>query len=671
MKFKTLHTKLITSFVVIIIITIILVLSIVVLQVISQTRADYKIAIQKELQLIERNVEQYANNIAANTRMIATMPLIREADSRITTYVDKTGVDGKVPMIPLDGTPYEIEVYQTLKAFQESHPSVKNASLGVEENGGFVKSPPSPRFDGYDARLRDWYKKALEQPGEVVLSNIYTTSSNEKVVLSVMSVEDDRGSMIGVVTIDFDLKDLSEAVKSAVIGRNGYIIITDTLGNVLAHPRHNELIGKQIETIGLGEFVYDTELIEQEHIVKSDNRNRLIVQVTHSQLSELPLSYVIVVDRSEYYKSSIIITQRVLSLLFLLILLAVLFSNFLANRLTKPLLELSRFSEGITEGNLKNRIEMIREDEFGRLAEKFNTMASALENAKLTLEEKVKDRTTDLLIANENLTSINEELMDTLHLLKQTQRQLIVAEKLAGLGTLVAGIAHEINTPLGVAITSSSYVSELIKELDYRFTNKTIDRKGVEDLLSKSKEALDILNRNLERSSDLVFNFKQVAIDQSTEEKRRFNVRTYVDELLIALKPHYNLAHHELVVDCPSQLEIYTVPGALAQIVTQLILNAAAHGFADTEAGRINIRFLVESGVFHMSVSDNGKGIDSEKVKRIFDPFYTIDRSTAGTGLGLYTIFNIVTLQLNGQISCSSELNKGTTFEINWPLDQG
>lgn len=168
-------------------------------QVVDQTKKDYETAIQQQLGIVDKAIYHYISNIASNTDMLANFPIFKEADARITSYANQNSPTGSIPMQPMKNSPYEQDIFQILQSFKNSHPSVKNASLGVEINGGFVKSPPSKRYNGYDARTRDWYKTAVSTPNQVVLSNVYTTSSNELVIYSVKAVLDKHGVIKGVI----------------------------------------------------------------------------------------------------------------------------------------------------------------------------------------------------------------------------------------------------------------------------------------------------------------------------------------------------------------------------------------------------------------------------------------------------------------------------------------
>lgn len=625
--------------------------------------ANYRTAVGRQLELVDAAIDQYVTNIQANTEMIANMPLVRQLDSRITSYVDKTGPDGLVPMKPWEADPYEAELYQLLGIFKQSHAAIKNASIGVEANGGFVKYPAQPRFDGYDARERSWYKTAMARPGEVVVSGIYTTSTEEKVILSVRTIEDMGGRIVGVVTVDFDLKALSDTVSEIVIGKSGYVLLVDREGAVLAHPNHNEalnhrplkasLVGKKLSDIGLSNGMNaDFSAVKPGEFIWNAEESSYRVQIVPSKLEAIGLHYVVVVPEGEFTESALRIGQQLTWSSIPLGLLAIGIAVLLSSRLVKPLERLKERALAIAEGNLEARIDFNRIDEIGQLATQFNRMTESLQIARDTLEDKVAKRTEELSVANEALISANQELLATLDLLQATQQQLIQSAKLAGLGSMVAGIAHEINTPLGNAITMASYLEMALAE--------------PQPNCERINEINEVLQRNLKRTGQLIERFKQVTIDQFQEVKRPVELSGLMTELLETLRydPHYQCL--DITWHCPEPLNVETSPGALGIVVTQLLENVVKHAY--TSGGPVWLSVLREESWAVIRCRDAGTGMAPLTVERLFEPFYTTQRIQGATGLGLFVAYNLVTLHLGGVLSATSDLGLGTTFEIRLPL---
>ncbi|SPF55457.1 PAS sensor protein (fragment) [Candidatus Desulfosporosinus infrequens] len=286
----------------------------------------------------------------------------------------------------------------------------------------------------------------------------------------------------------------------------------------------------------------------------------------------------------------------------------------------------------------------------------------ALKSAHDNLEHIVDVRTQELVAAN-------QELLATLDSLKKTQTQLVQTEKMASLGSLVAGIAHEINTPLGVSVTAASYLQQRTDEFIRFYADDKLDAQYLEDYVQDASEAVSIITPNLMRAAQLVKSFKQVSVDQSSAERRIFNIKQYLGEIVVSLRPNLKKTNIVLTVNCPDDLNWDGFPGAFAQIVTNLIMNSLAHAYEPDSVGTITIgieRYNENNLIF--SYTDDGKGMDQDVLAKIFDPFFTTRRGV-GSGLGLYILYNIVTQQFGGSVDCVSELGKGSKFTMCWALN--
>jgi len=284
------------------------------------------------------------------------------------------------------------------------------------------------------------------------------------------------------------------------------------------------------------------------------------------------------------------------------------------------------------------------------------------------LEMRVEARTADLEVSN-------RALKESLKLIKETQSRLVESEKLAALGGMVAGMAHEINNPLGISVTAASYLDTALKKISE--SGRGDEAGGEMDIYRIAETTLDNLREssrmimtNLRRASELVNGFKRVASDQSHEERRAFNLRDYLDEILLSLRPELKKTSIEVKIRCPENLVIESYPGAISQIITNLILNALRHAYEEHSKGFIRIH--VRQAYRHLLIvfSDDGTGIPEDILPKIFDPFFTTKRGKGGSGLGLHIIFNLVTNTLKGEIHCESQPGEGTRFVIRIPYSQ-
>ncbi|WP_247894411.1 ATP-binding protein [Azospirillum sp. B510] len=253
--------------------------------------------------------------------------------------------------------------------------------------------------------------------------------------------------------------------------------------------------------------------------------------------------------------------------------------------------------------------------------------------------------------------------------LKATQASLIQAEKMASLGQLVAGVAHEVNTPIGITITGASQLQALIGELSDRHTASALKKSDFQRFLHDGMEMANLILSNSTRAANLVQSFKLVAVDQSSDERRAFLLRDYIDELLRSLHPTYKARTAlTIAVDCPADLELDGYPGALSQILTNLIMNALVHALDPDQPGRITIAARpLDGDMVELSLGDDGNGIAPEILPKIFDPFFTTRRGSGGSGLGLHIVYNLVTGRLHGGIGVESRPGEGTRFTLRFP----
>lgn len=276
------------------------------------------------------------------------------------------------------------------------------------------------------------------------------------------------------------------------------------------------------------------------------------------------------------------------------------------------------------------------------------------------LEARVLRRT-------EDLAQTNRELSETVTHLRQAQQELVRAEKMAALGELVAGVAHELNTPIGNALIAASTVPDKVREFQ-RAMQEGLRRSTLDQFISHVATAADLTTRNLYRAADLLTSFKQVAVDQASSQRRVFELKEVVGEILTTLHPTLKRTPYRIVVEVPEGLRLDSYPGPLGQTLANLINNAVLHAFEGLDQGAIRILAdRVEDGRIRARVADDGKGIPAALLGRIFHPFFTTKMGRGGTGLGLHIAYNAVTNILGGSLTVRSEEGKGTEFEMLLP----
>lgn len=268
-----------------------------------------------------------------------------------------------------------------------------------------------------------------------------------------------------------------------------------------------------------------------------------------------------------------------------------------------------------------------------------------LKNQKYALEKEISLRT--------------EELVNT-------QKQLIESEKHHALSGLVAGVAHEINTPVGISITATSTLGDVIASLSESIKEGRVRKKDLLQKIEQITVSTDIILRNLNRAGEVVRSFKEVAVDQVSDERREFDLYEYLREIIISVGQQLKERNIEVKLNCPKYLVLNSYPGAIAQIMTNLLLNALIHAFESRPEGKIDIEVRENCDKIEIKVRDNGKGIPEDQLRKIFDPFYTTNRSSGANGLGLHIIQNLISARLQGKIECESVLGEGTCFVMEF-----
>jgi two-component system, NtrC family, sensor kinase len=296
---------------------------------------------------------------------------------------------------------------------------------------------------------------------------------------------------------------------------------------------------------------------------------------------------------------------------------------------------------------------------------------SRVEHQNRMKEVILKRMITEVQDAKNILESRNHDLELALDDLHQTQDKLVESEKMAALGNLVAGVAHEINTPVGTSITlASTLADETQKFLDAVQTGQ-LKRSILANYANIAQESTYLLLSNLNRAAELVQSFKQVAVDQASLEHRTFDLKAYLDEVIVSLSPSLKKYSHEIIVTGEDGIVIDSYPGAIAQLVTNLINNSFTHAYPTGETGQLSFMITRQPESILLEYSDDGCGIPAEHLSKVFEPFFTTARHQGGSGLGLHIVYNLVTQTLHGEIEIQSEQGEGTSFKIKLPSSCG
>ena len=282
---------------------------------------------------------------------------------------------------------------------------------------------------------------------------------------------------------------------------------------------------------------------------------------------------------------------------------------------------------------------------------------------------QIREREEALAAAKEAAEQARDAAERTLTDLRAAQQSLIEAEKLAALGSLVAGVAHEVNNPVGISLTVASSFARRCEVFAEEVREGALRRSRLDDFIEQSRDAAHQLVANLQRAGELIQSFKQVAVDRSHAERRVFDLRESTEQIIVSLRPGLKSLPVTLAVRVPDDITMDSYPGPYGQVLTNLVLNAVAHGFAEGRSGTIVLRARL-SDPHHVEITftDDGAGMTEDIQRHVFDPFFTTRRSQGGTGLGLHIVYNLVTRQLGGRIVLQSSPGRGTTFKITLPL---
>lgn len=564
------------------------------------------------------------------------------------------------------------------------------------DGGGLVFSWDLSSAD-YDYHSQPWYLAGLprdwprqrSRPRPVYWSEPYRDEAGSQALMltAVAPVHDREGRVLGLATVDWaleDMLDLVEAMGRAVKGqaflldrRSGRLLVHTADPGQVMQPVALQAWATGLETQLRGDslaFEADVELAGVPHQLHARGTavGLLLGSLTPARvdsavwLAALPKAFA---------------TAAALGLPFLLLV------AWILNRQFSPVERLLQSIRGSLarapqDGRLllqpiprpaqpelqplvealNGVFEAIHRDaeQLAELRRQIQLQQEAFSARQSSLEQRINERTFEL-------EANNAELKRTVSALTQLQEQLVEAEKQGSLSRLVAGIAHDINTPLGIAVTTASHLLEVFLAQREALAQAASRHAGLRRLLGDGEEGLRMLLRNLERAAALVRSFKQISVDQSGEGRRQFELRPYLDDLLLSLRPQFKRLPHKVELDCPRGIELDSYPGAWAQIVTNLVMNALRHGLGAARPGHIRIAAAADDEQLTLVVSDDGVGIPAELLPRIFDAFFTTGAASGGTGLGLAVVRDLVEQRLGGRIEVRSAAGEGAEFRIVAP----
>lgn len=532
-------------------------------------------------------------------------------------------------------------------------PAVK---LAREKGDGFTRYWWKKNIDDDTPYEKLLYSRNFPQWGWVISTGVYLDDVQKEVELRKKQL----------------VSQLHDVLKNTKIGESGYVYIFDADAKVIIHP------DPEWEGNSMSELINpDSGNLLFEELIGAYNEKEKKLNYKWEKLRDkgnFNYDKISWIEYNPYFKwyicSSAYMNEfnktsnnlRVFILLITVIMLSAgfFFGIIAFRKLLRPIVYLSNKTQLIKKGDFSIRSEFRSNDEIGTLAETFDEMLDTIEDNIKMLDKKVYYKTKEL-------TQTNQRLEKSIEDLKDAQKQLVESEKMAALGGLVAGVSHEINTPVGMALTGITHILDEKKIISQKYQKGEMTEEDFDEFMFMSQDLGKSIELNLHRAANLVRSFKQVAVDQSSEEMRVFKIKEYLKEILTSLHNKIKSSGHRIELDIEDDFEIKNYPGAFSQIITNLIMNSLVHGYDKKENGNIVISISKSDDILVINYKDDGKGIPLDHLHKIYEPFFTTNREQGGSGLGMNIVYNIVTQQLKGDIICESTPGKGVNFKITFP----
>lgn len=547
----------------------------------------------------------------------------------------------------------------------------------------------------YDFHNQAWYTEMF-LPGNLNNNGVYWSEpyfddagTNALMVTVTAPIYDREQKIVGVTTVDWAIDHLKSELLNVEFTENSSAFLIDKDSELfLAFPDAPDVQLKSVSNFSWGKKLLREAQVNQikrvEQVTFGDFEGTIFYVTT---VSDLVLG--IFLPDEDYLKFINEVTSRNLLFSVLLSIFFLIIMIFLLNRLFAPFSEiLTAIRASISFDDKTNAIkvsaiEESKDTEFlsiiqalNQVYDEINHHAEVLTSSNIELkekqleinelnahlEEKVKARTKEL-------ETKTKELVEVLTSLKEAQAQMVLMEKNAALGQLVAGVAHEINTPVGVCITATSVLMESYQVFNRQLQSNEVTKAVLTKFVNNVRDTLQLVIASLEKTTLLMESFKQVSIDQSNEKAREFNVLKYMKMIIESVMPVIEKMNIQVKFEIDPTLSVYSYPGVLSQVINNLIMNSVHHAFTDIEQPEIKIScsFDEETETLVILYQDNGVGMDASTQSKVFEPFFTTKRGKGGIGLGMHITFNMVTQKLKGTIELDSVVAQGTKVQLRIP----
>ena len=454
------------------------------------------------------------------------------------------------------------------------------------------------------------------------------------------------------------------SISAKVSTSDIFVMLLDSKATIIAHP--DEGISRQQMSLGSAPlFTQDLSSIRTGEFLWENKRHHATVV----PLEKARWQVVIAQPMSSFNSAMRYLTVTWLILAAMTLSITAFIALRTATNQSRPVQDLQSMTKKISLGNYQVTPIETPIQEYQSVSDAFLEMASRIQKREqeltelnVELEGRVAERTSELL-------QINDELTRSVLHLETTMEQLVQSEKLASLGNLVAGIAHELNTPIGNAKIAVSSQLDYVRDINLAIDNNQLTKTALNQFFEDISSTADMAFRNMARASDLIRSFKQVAVDQTSSNLRTFNLATVINEVLVTLRPSLKRVPVKVETQVPANIEMHSMPGSISQVLTNLINNAIFHGIENKPSIVVTVHAEIINNRVLLMVTDTGVGMPEANIRRAFDPFFTTKMGQGGSGLGLNIVHRMVTGMLKGDIELTSIVGEGTTVKMTLPLN--
>ncbi len=539
-------------------------------------------------------------------------------------------------------------VFKTLVYIQKSYKLNFLAWVANEEANFYLDSEGTIPDKTYNVKNRPWYSVAVASE-KVAFTEPYVEWGTKSLVISAIKALRENDKIYGFVVVDMKLDSLSEIFESVDIGEKGKIYLIDNEGNYLysegAVSDKNDTIFNKADPISL----YAKDIMIEKRGFKEVEINGEKWYLSYRPATENGWLMISLINKYETQNELVMFTMQLVIVFVVAILALLAVILYTIKSITLPIRVITDYGNQIANGNLDIELPMIysnRDDEMGELSRAFITITEVFRTQN------------EMLIYN--LDEKNEEI-------KLQYDYILETEKLTSLGNLVAGVSHEVNTPLGVSLASATYLDDVNRKMRESLERGSLSKSGLITFIEDIDESVSLILNNLERASELIKNFKKIAVDQTNEMKSEFSLYELLNSIIISLKHEYKHKNIEIQNLCDENIILDSYSGPLTQVFTNLIINSLRHGFSSEKSGNIVIEAKLEYNMVNILYKDDGVGIKSELIDKIFEPFFTTNREGGNSGLGMFISKNIVEQTLGGSLKCESDYGEGVKFIIQIP----